>query len=236
MDPKICPYLGLVEDPNTSTSFPYEGNACHRAKKPTPVALSHQRSYCLVDEHTNCPGYVNGWVDGFPKSLQLQQPVSRKILQNKWVWAALVLIMLAALGFIFPNEISSMGNNISRSVSGWIGDVGKLFERPTPTATLPPTSTSTRTITPTRTNTATASSTPTSANSATPTNTATNTPTPTETETPTPTVTNTRIYIPPTNTPEDKPKPQPTNTEPPPRPTSPPPPTPVPSPTLGEKD
>ena len=97
MDPKICPYLGLVDDPNTSTSFPYEGNACYRAKKPTPVALSHQRGYCLSDEHTHCPGYINGWAGGFPESLQARQPVLQKVFRSKLAWASLGVIILISL-------------------------------------------------------------------------------------------------------------------------------------------
>jgi len=225
MEQKICPYLGLINDPNTSTSFPYEGNSCYRSKRPVPVSLVHQRSHCLSDEHINCPGYLNGWVNGFPKVLQSNQPTHRKILQNKWVWVALAVVILVALGVIFPQKISTMGKNIASSVGGW-------FTRPTPTATLPPTSTSTQTALPpthTPTFTATASYTPTSEFTETSTVTSTSTVTPTETITPTPTATSTRYvppYVPPTSTPTDKPKPKPTKT-PVPRPTQPPPPPPT---------
>ena len=222
MDPKICPYLGLVDDPNTSTSFPYEGNACYRAKKPTPVALSHQRGYCLSDEHTHCPGYINGWAGGFPKSLQARQPVLQKVFQSKLAWASLGVIILISLWFIFPQEISAVGNNLYTSVSGWFDRpaVTEAADTPTPTNTgtslaalVDDTHTTTYTLTSTHTETVT------------PTNTVTSTPT--ETGTPTRTATPTRgiTYVIPTNT--KKPPPQPTQ-PPPPTATQPPPPTPVP--------
>jgi hypothetical protein len=223
MDPKICPYLGLIDDPNTSTSFPYEGNACYRAKKPTQIALSHQRGYCLSDEHTHCPGYVNGWADGFPRSLQGQKSIIHTVLRSKWAWAALAVIVLVALYFIFPQEISAVGKNLYSSVSGW-------FDRPAVTeAAETPTPTSTRESA-TRTSAAGIVDTPTPTNTNTVTNTVTFTPTstvtltPTETSTPTRTATATRraTIIVPTDTDEPPPPPPPTNT---PRPTN----TPVPT-------
>ena len=226
MDPKICPYLGLIDDPNTSTSFPYEGNACYRAKKPTQIALSHQRGYCLSDEHTHCPGYVNGWADGFPKSLQGRKPILRQVLQSKWAWVALVVIILLSLYFIFPQQISAVGKNLVTSVSGW-------FDRPAATeVTDTPTNTPTRKLT-TETEaagiaTSTWTFTPTITNTVTATTTYTLTLTPTETSTPTRTATRTRrvTYIPPTDT--DEPPPPPTNTPVPPPTNTPVPPTPVP--------
>ena len=238
MEPKICPYLGLIDDPNTSTSFPYEGNACYRAKKPTQIALAHQRGYCLSDEHIACPGYVNGWPNGFPKSLQAYQPVWQRALRSKWVWASLVVIILVSLGFVFPQEISAMGKSIYASVSGW-------FERPavtevveTPTGT-PTSEGSTRTLAAGETedtHTPTFTLTITFTETVTPTN--TQTLTPTETSTPTRTATPTQgiTFVIPTDT-EKPPPPEPTNTpvpqptQPPPTqppPTQPPPPTPTP--------
>jgi len=224
MEPKICPYLGLIDDPNTSTSFPYEGNACYRAKNPTPVALPHQRGYCLTDEHTACPGYINGWANGFPKSLQAYQPVWQRVLRSKWTYATLAVIVLVSLYFIFPQQISAMGKNLYTSVSGW-------FERP-PAAVVTETATNTPTGEPTTETEAAAADTATQTLTYTSTNTVTVTPTytltltPTETGTPTSTATPTMgitYVIPPTST--KKPPPEPTN--PPPQPTN----TPVPPPT-----
>ena len=163
MDPKICPYLGLVDDPNTGTSFPYEGNACHRAKKPTPVTLKHQRSYCLVDEHINCPGYINGWVNGFPDSLKAFPPTYKKLLHKRLVWAALAVVLLFVVYLIFNQQINAAASNLGRAVAN-------RFTAPTSTATIQPTNTptvtpvpptQTTTIFPTPTNTSTATSTPT---------------------------------------------------------------------------
>lgn len=171
MDPKICPYLGLIDDPNSHKDFPYEGNSCYRAKKPTSVVLRYQRGYCLSDEHVTCAGYINGWVNGFPDSLKAHPPVYKRYLRNKWVWAALAVILLISVYFIFPQQINAMGKNLGMAVSS-------RFTRPTSTATPLVTSMPTSTpVPPTRT----ASLTPTTA--ATKTSTVTPTPAPSHTAT-----------------------------------------------------
>ncbi len=120
MEPKICPYLGLIDDPNTSTAFPYEGNSCYRSKRTVPVSLEHQRTHCLADAHIDCPGYLNGWVNGFPKELRASQPTHTKFLQNKWLWIALAVLLLGTVGFIFSGQIAS-------AVKGLLNTVGARF-------------------------------------------------------------------------------------------------------------
>jgi hypothetical protein len=177
MEPKICPYLNLIDDPKTNKDFPYEGNACYRAKKPARVALPYQRHYCLSDEHINCPGYINGWVNGFPDSLKAHPAFFKSVLRNKWVWATLALLLLISVYIIFNQQINAMGSN-------WRNAVASRFTRPTATATeqftpiptstpVPPTQTESLLVTTTSTSTITVTDTP----SPTLTSTATETPT-----------------------------------------------------------
>lgn len=169
MDPKICPYLGLIDDPNNHKDFPYEGNHCYRAKKPTAVVLRYQRGYCLSDEHTGCAGYINGWVNGFPDSLKAHPPAYKSFLRNKWVLGTLAVVLLVSIYFIFPQQINAMGKNLGMAVSS-------RFTRPTSSAAVQFTSTPSVTpVPPTRTASPAPSATPTS--------------TPVFTETPAPTVT-----------------------------------------------
>ena len=115
MDPKICPYLGLTDDPTSNKDFPYEGNTCYRAKRPTAVALTHQRSYCLCDEHTHCPGYTNGWTGGFPKSLRAYPPTYERVLKNKLAWGVFAVILLVSAYLVFSQQINAMVNNLGRT-------------------------------------------------------------------------------------------------------------------------
>lgn len=128
MEPKICPYLGLTDDPNTNTAFPYEDNACHRIKRPINVRLSHQRDFCLADEHISCPGYVDGWVNGFPDSIKAHPPIYKSILKNKRVWAALTVVILFTIYIIFNQQINAIGSH-------WGEFVASRFSRPTATGT-----------------------------------------------------------------------------------------------------
>ena len=128
MEPKICPYLGLKDDPNTNKDSPCEVNHCYRAKKPVPVALSHQRGYCLSDEHIACPGYISGWTNGFPDSLRAYPQAYKRVLQNKWVWTTLAAVLLISIYLIFNDQINVMGFTLGRT------EISQLI-RPTSTAT-----------------------------------------------------------------------------------------------------
>ena len=132
MEPKICPYLGLIDDPNTNAAFPYEDHACHRAKRPVKVALSHQRDFCLTDEHISCPGYEKGWVNGFPDSLRAKPLIYKSLLKNKWVWAALAVVLLFAVYILYNQQINAIGTNLGNAVAS-------RFSEPTATATDQPT-------------------------------------------------------------------------------------------------
>lgn len=151
MDPKICPYLGLTDDPTSIKDFPYEGNACYRAKKPTAVASIHQRGYCLGDEHTQCPGYTNGWASGFPKSLRAYPPTYERILKSKLAWGIFGVILLVSAYLIFSQPINTMVNSWGRtevsqltsSRNTEIPESTSLPIRPTRTASLEPIPTST---------------------------------------------------------------------------------------------
>ena len=65
----ICPHLGLIKDPCERDSHPSDSNACHAQKSPARIIQSYQLEFCLTNAHTDCPGYISGWIDGIPKSL-----------------------------------------------------------------------------------------------------------------------------------------------------------------------
>lgn len=49
-----CPYLGTLEDPDTSLAYPASANHCFRLKSAAAVDLLHQETYCLTDNHPGC--------------------------------------------------------------------------------------------------------------------------------------------------------------------------------------
>ena len=87
MEPRHCPYLGLIDDPTIYEDFPYEGNACHRVKKPVKVALEYQKTHCLCDAYQDCSGYAKGWEEGFPLELRADYDPSKKnLFQSILFW------------------------------------------------------------------------------------------------------------------------------------------------------
>jgi cytoskeletal protein RodZ len=218
MEPKdfICPHLGLINDQMSRANFPHEDNSCYASAKPEPIILSYQQEYCLHLYHTSCPGYIDGWKKGIPKSLRAERVRRPNIFQKKWVWAVLAGIIVIALGVIFSQQITGFAQGLLAR-----GNEPAAVVEPTATQTPTEEPTSTRTETPSPTPSLTHTNTPSSTPS--PTATITETPaiteTPTETATTTPTPTNTYViiytYVPPTATqkpPNPTQAPQPTAT------------------------
>ena len=54
---KVCPFLGLKDDPATALSFPSPYNRCFHAKQALVVNLEFQRAYCLSVNHISCEEY-----------------------------------------------------------------------------------------------------------------------------------------------------------------------------------
>lgn len=60
----VCPYLGLADDADSHATFPTEAHRCYRLPNPTRIASTHQDTYCLVENHVNCPVYLGEGVPG----------------------------------------------------------------------------------------------------------------------------------------------------------------------------
>jgi hypothetical protein len=225
MESNICPYLGLINDPNTGTSFPDEANACHQAKPPALVVLDYQHSTCLQAAYKECPGYIHAWRDGFPKSIRRRNSIINPAWFEGLAWLLVAIPVILFIWAGFTGRLSFLSLDFRARTA--ITPTSRPFFTRTPTETSTPTQTSTFTETPLP-----------ETETPTPTQTLTRTATVTRTITPTPTAT--RLFwtaAPRTSTPTSPPsEPQPTQPPPtqppppPPPPTEPPPPTPLPTP------
>jgi len=114
----ICPYLGLFNDPKTTTMYPTSDNACHRVNPPAPIVLQYQRSCCLRPSHVDCPGYQEGWKDGFPKRLRSQKPVRENSFLPSWtLFLGLgVIIVILVIGAVF--QITGSDNGSKATIEG----------------------------------------------------------------------------------------------------------------------
>ena len=99
---RICPYLGLEEDPATYSSFPSSWNACHRASPPSIVKPSHQQEFCLQPEHKDCPVFKNQGSQRLPKSIRYQSKgLSQKSIKILKIAVVTVFSSLMFLGLLF---------------------------------------------------------------------------------------------------------------------------------------
>ena len=91
---KLCPFLGLEDDRETSLAYPSMHNCCFHAKPVVAVNLIKQRQYCISINYNTCPIYTNeiitklpeGW--GYRKLMRLQP--------QAWLLFALIAFVVVA--------------------------------------------------------------------------------------------------------------------------------------------
>jgi hypothetical protein len=66
-----CPELGLGDDPDTFSAFPSLLNVCYHVKPITTPIITHQRSFCLSENHVHCPLYASTHGVKMPKEMAL---------------------------------------------------------------------------------------------------------------------------------------------------------------------
>ena len=104
-----CPYIGLIKDPNTTAMYPTPDHGCHRASPPVPIVLHYQNSCCLNPSHTDCPGFQDGWEDGFPKELRSNRPRKSKTFLPNWVPYVVIGIMILLMVIGALVQLSNAG-------------------------------------------------------------------------------------------------------------------------------
>jgi hypothetical protein len=80
-----CPHLGLVNDPDTSLTYPAEWNFCHRASPPYPPNYDHQSFYCLASIYQQCPFFKKKPNTPLPDYIRMEMekpPVSRVLYRK----------------------------------------------------------------------------------------------------------------------------------------------------------
>ncbi len=96
-----CPYLGTLEDTDTSLAYPAAANHCFRDKSPASIDLSHQEAYCLTDQHPNCHVFLLSKVEQeADEELVVVQTAPKQHKRRLSLFALpiiLVLILLAAI-------------------------------------------------------------------------------------------------------------------------------------------
>lgn len=113
MPSAICPYLGLIDDPETCLAFPTERNSCQRTIPVELISLEHQATYCLTYKYTECPIYMGEAGPAFSAD-QARARRSKLVRQGCIViWLVVVMIGIAALLPFLSNYQSSVNSQTS---------------------------------------------------------------------------------------------------------------------------
>jgi hypothetical protein len=106
LEPKICPFLGIREDKETSFAFPSTWNCCHLSRPLAPLTLELQREQCLTENFSHCPVFAGGEKVRLPAGFRLKQQVDdRRLMRGLVLWLLVLMVGAGAAWFVFAGEL-----------------------------------------------------------------------------------------------------------------------------------
>jgi hypothetical protein len=105
-----CPYLGMVHDQQTKTSYPSVLNYCHHAKPVDVVRISYQNDYCLTGQYPTCPVFMRDKKGSLPRELRASpsQISNQRKVRRSLILIVIVVILalvITLLGLFFLNQL-----------------------------------------------------------------------------------------------------------------------------------
>ena len=154
---RICPNLGLTNDPGSYFQFASTWNCCHRPDPVLSLKAEPQTRYCLTEAHVDCPVYQADWDGDFPAAW-IARPWERRQERRgvsgrgtmgpgarlRRYGLGLLLIALAVLGMLgIPFARSRLFPGVSpgqgQTVPVVLAETSTPTEAPTSTEPPPPT-------------------------------------------------------------------------------------------------
>jgi LysM repeat protein len=145
---RTCPSLGLMDDAETSLAFPSIWNCCYRSRPIAPPKLKYQEEFCLCENHSACPLFLNEKTTPLPG--HIRAPRSRVSGSKKVLWRTL-LVVLIVIGVIFVMAWGGKGQilfspfGIEKETVTAVATIEATIS-PAPTASFSPTLTRTATV------------------------------------------------------------------------------------------
>ena len=137
---KICPHLGLRDDPSTFLNYPSSWNVCHHVKPVLPPNLSHQQAVCLSASYDDCRVFKAPAGKKMPKALRDPEIAQQQFKRRFSIIMVLIgIITTVVLGIFFYQDV----------LSGLTQVLSPIFQRPEPISSIELPSTITPTLTPT---------------------------------------------------------------------------------------
>jgi hypothetical protein len=117
---EVCPFLGLEQDLQTSTSFPSAGNFCHRTRPYGTPNLDYQRSFCFSQNHSNCPIYTRSGRAPIPADIRFKpdKPFFGRQVILPWLIGMLVLLGLLGGLWAIKDLVNHGGSLFGKLGSG----------------------------------------------------------------------------------------------------------------------
>lgn len=108
-DTGSCPYLGILDDPKVSYSFPIGSNLCYQADPPESISLAYQEEVCLCQGiYETCPGFENTWGGSLPSKIRNKNiKLPRPGLRIMWIGVSLLIVVVVGyfgLGILNKTE------------------------------------------------------------------------------------------------------------------------------------
>jgi hypothetical protein len=88
---KVCPDLGMADDPDTHTSYPSKWNYCQHLKSVAGIEFSHQSDYCLSENHQNCPVFLQKTKSSLP--FRLRGHIDQNNRRQSFGWKKILIII-----------------------------------------------------------------------------------------------------------------------------------------------
>lgn len=96
----FCPFLGLVDDPNTHMSFPSDSNCCYHVKPVSAINIEQQQVFCLTGNFENCKIYNRKVLSTLPEEFRVSKNRYRKEKSTNWKLISMIVITTIIILFI----------------------------------------------------------------------------------------------------------------------------------------
>jgi len=144
-----CPSLGLLDDAETSESFPSAWNYCHRSRPVESPALKYQEGVCLSGKYRECPVFL--WQQAAPLPVNVRAPRAskqRNSLRKNLILGVIALgvVLLLSWGISSRNMFTLSGGGKVAQTS-FVTALSTATDTFLPTITASPSPTLTSTVT-----------------------------------------------------------------------------------------
>jgi hypothetical protein len=106
---KACPYLGLLDDSQTTLSFASPLNFCHHSNPVASPNLDYQHSFCLGGrQHTRCPVFTSSTAIPLPEDIRASR--KKPVTQRRFLLPILLgccAVILVVIGVVWARNYFS---------------------------------------------------------------------------------------------------------------------------------